>query len=57
MSFEVDVNGILCVTAMDLDSKRETSRRLKISGPSAADIERSQARLALSDSGKGGQRR
>jgi molecular chaperone DnaK len=43
--FEVDVNGILCVTAMDLDSKRETSRRLKISGPSAADIERAEQRL------------
>ena len=47
VSFEVDVNGILCVTAMDLDSKRETSRRLKISGPSAADVERSRAKLAL----------
>ena len=57
VSFEVDVNGILCVTAMDLDSKRETSRRLKISGPNAADIERSKARLALSDSDKGAHRR
>ncbi len=46
VSFEVDVNGILCVTALDLDSKRETSRRLKISGPSAGDVEKSERRLA-----------
>ena len=44
--FEVDVNGILCVTAIDLDSKRETSRRLKISGPSAGDIQKSVQHLA-----------
>ncbi len=44
--FEVDVNGILCVTALNLDSKRETSRRLKISGPSQRDVEKSAKRLA-----------
>jgi molecular chaperone DnaK len=45
VSFEVDVNGILCVTAVDLDTKRETSRRLKISGPSAEDVARAERRL------------
>ncbi len=55
VSFEVDVNGILCVTALDLDSKRETSRRLKISGPSAGDVAKSEKRLAATprDDGEG----
>jgi molecular chaperone DnaK len=44
--FEVDVNGILCVTALNLDSKRETSRRLKISGLSDRAVESSEKRLA-----------
>ena len=53
MTNEEVVNSFMArVTAMDLDSKRETSRRLKISGPSAADVERSKSMLALELAGR-----
>ncbi|MBI2892481.1 MAG: Hsp70 family protein [Deltaproteobacteria bacterium] len=45
VTFEVDVNGILCVTATDLDSGRQHSRRLKLSGPSEAQIAESRQRM------------
>jgi len=55
VGFEVDVNGILCVTAVDLATKRETSRRLKISGPSAEDVVRAEKRVGAMTAPSGAQ--
>jgi molecular chaperone DnaK len=43
--FEVDVNGILCVTATDLESGRQHSQRLKLSGPSEDQIAKARAKV------------
>ncbi|MBI4700214.1 MAG: Hsp70 family protein [Deltaproteobacteria bacterium] len=52
VTFEVDANGILSVTAIDLDSGRVCSRRLKISAPSDDVVTAGTARIT---SGRGGQ--
>jgi molecular chaperone DnaK len=46
VDFEVDVNGILCVTARDLDSGRVCSRRLQISAPTSESVAEAKLRLA-----------
>ena len=43
--FEVDVNGILCVTAIDLETGRQHSQRLKLSGPNEEQIASARAKV------------
>jgi molecular chaperone DnaK len=49
--FEVDVNGILCVTATDLESGRQHSQRLKLSGPTEEQIAKARARVEVGGPG------